>query len=300
MKESQDSSDMPQEGEAQIALFEKRSIRRGFHRNEWYFSVVDIVQVLTDSADPTQYIRRIRSRDQSLNKGWVQIVLPLSIETAGGLQLINCANLEGIFRIIQSIPSPKADPFKRWLARVGYERIQETQDPAIAIKRAILQYQIQGRENDWINRRIKGLVARKGLTDEWNKRGVKEPWQYGALTNLLSTETFGIDTTVHKKLKGLPAKGKSLRDNMTEIELTLTELAELSTKKIAEKSKALGFFQNQGAAISGGRVAGKARKALEEELGESVVSIEAAAERRNTGLDPIQLSMPGRKPPPTF
>ena len=281
----------PEEGESQIALFERQEVRRVFHQNEWHFVVVDVVAALTDSVNPTDYLNKLRRRDTELGKGYGQIVHPLEVDTAGGRQQMNCANLEGIFRIVQSIPSPKAEPFKRWLAKVGYERIQEIQDPAIAVKRAILHYQLQGRENDWINRRIKALVARKGLTDEWHKRGVTEPWQYGALTNIVSRETFGIDTNQHKAHKGLK-KGASLRDNMTEIELALTELAEVSTKAIADKSDAQGFFDNQGAAIAGGSVAGTARKALEQKLQESVVSKQTAATSLPR-VDPIQLSLPG-------
>lgn len=281
----------PSEGEAQIALFERRGIRRVFHENEWFFSVNDVVTALTDSLDVSSYLKKMRQRDADLNKGWGQLVTPLSVQTGGGMQTVNCANLESLFRIIQSIPSEKAAPFKRWLAKVAYERIQEIQDPAIAIKRAILTYQAQGRDNDWINRRIKALIARKGLTDEWKKRGITDGWQYGALTNLISQHTFGLNTADHKQRKQL-SKSKSLRDNMTEIELALQEVAEVATKAIAAKADAKGFFENQGAAIAGGKVAGTARKALEQELGESVVSPERTSEN---SLDPVQLSTPNKR-----
>jgi len=157
-----------------IAIFQKKEIRKVIHNNEWWFSVEDVVLALINSTDPKQYIQRMKQRDNELNKGWVQIVLTLEMKTTGGKQRMNCANTEGIFRIIQSIPSPKAEPFKRWLARVGYERVREIEDPELATKRTRMLYKIKGYSDSWIGKRMRGIAVRDTLTDEWQKRGVKE------------------------------------------------------------------------------------------------------------------------------
>jgi hypothetical protein len=182
-------------------------------------------------------------------------------------------NTETIFRIIQSVPSPNAEPFKRWLAKVGYERIQEAQNPSIAIKRAITDYQLQGRSTEWIDARLRTILSRKELTDEWKKRGVKEGLEYAALTDVIAKNTFGKTTKDHKKFKGL-GKNHNLRDNMSDIELILTMLGETSTQKIAQAQDAQGFRKNKEAAEAGGGIAGNARADLEKRLGKSVVSPE--------------------------
>jgi DNA-damage-inducible protein D len=167
-------SEPNQNPETRIALFQRKEVRRTIQNNEWWFVVEDVVQALTDSADPKQYIQRMKQRDPELGKGWVQIVHTLSVKTPGSPQQMLCANTEGIFRLIQSIPSPKAEPFKRWLARVGYERIQEIEDPELATKRTRALYKAKGYSDNWIEKRMRSIAIRDELTDEWKKRGVKE------------------------------------------------------------------------------------------------------------------------------
>jgi len=261
------------EGTSQTTLFKNKEIRRVFHDNEWFFSVADIVKALTETKDVKQYIKSIRQRDTSLNSNWGVICTPVEMKAKDGKRRkITCAKVEGIFRIIQAIPSSKAEPFKRWFAKVAYERIQEFHNPEIAIKRAILTYQTQGYDNDWIEARIRTIVTRKELTDDWQNRGVKNK-EYGILTNVIQTETFGLGVKEHKTIKSLKPS-HNLRDHMTDIELILTMLGERSTVKIARKTDAQGFLENQKASKAGGKIAGTARKNLEEELGESMVSEE--------------------------
>ncbi len=258
------------EGQSEINLFNDREIRQVFHDGEWWFCVSDVIGAITDSADPGKYLKNMRQRDDGLAAAWVELVTPLEVQTAGGKQAVNCARADGIFRIIQSIPSARAEPLKRWIARVAYERVQETQNPELAIRRAIVHYQAQGRTDEWINARIKTIQSRKELCDEWSKRGVVDK-EYGILSGVIAKETFGLTPTDHKTYKGL-AKAHNLRDHMTDIELILTMLGEKSTANIAQKRDAQGFEQNKGAAQAGGKIAGDARKNLERQLGESVVS----------------------------
>ncbi|MEA3241495.1 MAG: Bro-N domain-containing protein [Pseudomonadota bacterium] len=186
-----------------IDVFRGKEIRRTLHDNEWWFVVADVVAVLTDSVNPSDYIKKMRSRDRELAKGWGQIVTPLSIETSGGKQRLNCANTEGIFRIIQSIPSPKAEPFKRWLAKVGYERVQEIEDPELATKRSRELYQAKGYSDDWIEKRLRGIAIRAELTDEWKNRDVGNNREYAILTAEISKATFGMTPSEYKNLKQL-------------------------------------------------------------------------------------------------
>lgn len=255
-----------------IAIFRKREIRKTIHKNEWFFVVNDVVLVLTDSSNVQDYIKKMRKRDEELNKGWGQIVTPLSIKTSGGSQKLNCANTEGIFRIIQSISSPKAEPFKRWLARVGYERIQEIENPELATKRMRALYKAKGYSDEWIEKRIRGIAIREELTDQWKKRGVKEQKEYEILTAEISKATFGMTPSVYKKYKGL--KRENLRDHMTDLELIFSMLGEASTKEIAINKNAQGFIENKQVAFEGGSVAGNARKDLEQKSGKKVVSKE--------------------------
>ena len=257
-----------------IVVFQEKSVRRTWHQDEWWFSVQDIVAVLTDSANPTDYIKKIRLRDKELAQGWGQLVTPLPLETEGGIQRGNCANTEGIFRIIQSIPSPKAEPFKRWLAQVGYERVKEIEDPELASARARELYEAKGYPKDWIEKRMRAIAIRGALTDEWKARGVAEGREYSILTAEIARATFGVTPGEHKKLKGLDAvkTGNNLRDHMTDLELIFTMLGEASTTEIAKRQDAQGFRQNQSAAKAGGTVAGNARKELEEKSGVPVVS----------------------------
>ncbi|MEI7750792.1 MAG: Bro-N domain-containing protein [Candidatus Omnitrophota bacterium] len=255
-----------------IAIFRKREIRKTIHNREWWFVVEDVVSALTDSNDPKQYIQRTKQRDAELAKGWVQIVHTLEIKTAGGKQQMNCANTEGVFRILQSIPSPKAEPFKRWLARVGYERIQEIENPELATKRTRALYKAKGYSDDWIEKRMRGIAIREELTDQWKNRGIREQKEYEILTAEISKATFGMTPSAYKKHKGL--KRENLRDHMTDLELIFSLLGEASTKEIAVNKDAQGFVENKQAAFEGGAVAGNARKELERKSGKRVISRE--------------------------
>ncbi len=239
-----------------LVIFQEKEIRRVWHNDEWWFVLEDVVLTLTDSNDVKQYIRRMRSRDLELSKGWVQIVLPLPVETKGGVQNINCANTEGIFRIVQSITSPKAELFKQWLAKVGYERIQEIENPELAAERARQYYRELGYSEDWIAKRLQSVEIRGKLTDEWKERGVKEGIEYSILTAEISEATFGMKPKDYKEFKGLTRE--NLRDHMTDLELIFTMLGETATRNKTIDKDAQGFEENKTAAIEGGRAAGKA------------------------------------------
>lgn len=253
-----------------IIVFNDHNIRRTLHNNEWWFAIQDIITVLTNSSNPTVYIKAMRRRDPELSKGWVQIVSPLSVETPGGKQKLNCANTEGIFRIIQSIPSPKAEPFKRWLAQVGYERVKEIENPELASQRARDLYKAKGYPDTWIEKRMRGIQIRDELTDEWKKRGVDQPQEFSILTAEICKATFGVTPSEYKQRKAL--KRENLRDHMTDLELIFTMLGEASTTAIARTKDSQGFNQNKDAAQRGGAIAGIARKKLELETGEKVVT----------------------------
>ena len=251
-----------------IAIFQKKEIRKVIHKNEWWFVIEDVVAGLTDSTQPKGYIKDMRRRDKELSEGWGQIATPLTIDTAGGPQKLNCANTEGMFRIIQSIPSPKAEPFKRWLAKVGYERVQEIEDPELATKRTRALYKAKGYSTAWIEQRMRGIEVRATLTNEWENRGVKEGQEYAILTAEISKATFGMTPSQYQKLKGL--KQENLRDHMDDLELIFTMLGEASTTEIAKSKDAQGFIENKTVAREGGAVAGKARKDLELKSGKKV------------------------------
>ncbi len=259
--------------EDHVVIFQEKRVRRTWHENEWWFAVQDVVAVLTDSPNPADYIKKIRLRDKELSQGWGQLVTPLRLETEGGIQRGNCANTEGIFRIIQSIPSPKAEPFKRWLAQVGYERVKEIEDPELASARVRELYEAKGYPKDWIEKRMRAIAIRGALTDEWKARGVAEGREYAILTAEIARATFGFTPGDHKKLKGLEqAKTANLRDHMTDLELIFTMLGEAGTTEIAKRKDARGFADNRYAAKEGGTVAGNARKELETKTGVPVVS----------------------------
>ncbi len=259
--------------ENKIAIFKGKEIRKIIHNDEWWFSVVDIVSVLTDSSDTKQYIKKMRSRDVELDFNWGTICTPLQmIAKDGKKRKINCANTEGIFRIIQSISSPKAEPFKRWLAKVGYERIQEIEDPELASKRTRELYKAKGYSDDWIEKRMRGIAVRDTLTNEWKERGIKEQVEYSILTSEISQATFGMTPSEYKEHKGL--NRENLRDHMTDLELIFTMLGEASTTEIAKNKNAQGFEENKDASQKGGEVAGNARKELELKSGEDVISEE--------------------------
>jgi len=252
-----------------IAIFKGKEVRRTIYNNEWWFVVEDIVISLVDSKDPKQYLQKIKQRDIELAKGWVQIVHILEISTKGGKQKMNCANTEGIFRIIQSIPSPKAEPFKRWLAKVGYERIKEIEDPELATKRTRALYKLKGYPDDWIEKRMRGIAIREELTSEWQNRGVKNDIDFGILTAEISKATFGITPAEYKKHKGL--KRENLRDHMDDFELIFSMLGERSTTEIHRNEDSKGIKKLKSDAKAGGDIAGVARKKLEKRLGRSVV-----------------------------
>lgn len=262
-----------------IAIFQKKEIRKQLRNGEWWFVVNDVIAVLTDSDNPAQYLRNLRNRDEELaalfgatGKGVVQIEPPLALpfDTAGGKQKLLSWNTEGIFRLIQSIPSKKAEPFKRWLARVGYERVQEIENPELAQKRMKAIYRAKGYDDAWIERRVRGIAIRNELTDEWEKRGVTGHRDYAILTAEISKATFGITPSAYKKLKGI--KRENLRDHMNDLELLFTQLGEAATTEIARTGAAEGIEDNRNAAKRGGAVAGTARKQLEDETGKKVVS----------------------------
>jgi hypothetical protein len=265
-------SDADKNPETRIALFQKKEVRRAIHNNEWWFVISDVIAVLTDSVDPQGYIKDMRRRDAELAKGWGQIAAPLSIATAGGRQDLNCANTEGLFRLIQSIPSPKAEPFKRWLAKVGYERIQEIEDPELATKRTRALYQAKGYSDDWIEKRMRSIAIRDELTDEWKKRGVREQCEYAILTAEISKATFGMTPSQYAEFKRL--QRENLRDHMTDLELIFSMLGEAATTEIARNRDAQGLPQNKQAAHAGGTVAGNARLELEKKSGRKIVSRE--------------------------
>ena len=256
--------------EDKIVIFQEKQIRRVWDKEEWWFVIVDVVEVLTDSKNPSGYVKDMRRRDPELSKGWGQIATPLAVETTGGRQKLNCANTEGIFRIIQSIPSPKAEPFKRWLAKVAYERIQEIENPELAAERARQYYHDLGYDEKWIETRLQSIAIRGQLTDEWKIRGVQEGLEYAILTAEISKATFGLLPSEYKQIKGL--KSEELRDHMTNLELIFTMLGEEGTKNEALDSNAQGFLENRTAAQKGGGAAGDALEAFEKSSGKKVVS----------------------------
>ena len=260
--------------EDKLILFNNKKIRSVWFAERWWFVVEDVIVALTDSKDPKQYIQKLKQRDEVLAEGWVQIVHTLLVQTEGGKQQMNCADKEGIFRIIQSIPSKKAEPFKRWLAKVGSERIDEIENPELAQDRAKEYYEKKGYPKDWILKRMRGIAVRQDLTAEWKNRGIDENKEYAILTNEISQATFGIPIKEHKKIKNLDPKlvNQNLRDHMTDLELIFSMLGEASTTEIVKNQNIQGFNENKVAAIEGGKIAGDARKELEKKSGGRVVS----------------------------
>ncbi|HNQ78462.1 MAG TPA: Bro-N domain-containing protein [Acidobacteriota bacterium] len=255
-----------------IALFKGKKIRKTLHENEWWFSVVDVVEALTDSLNPRDYWFKMKVRvkeEDGFEPSTIcrQLKLPAP---DGKMRETDCANTEGLFRIIQSIPSPKAEPFKRWLAKVGYERVQEIENPELAAKRTRIIYKLKGYPEDWIEKRMRGIAIREELTDEWQKRGAEEDRDYEILTGEISKATFGVTPNQYKKLKGL--KRENLRDHMDDFELIFTMLGERATTEIHRNEDSKGVPKLKKDAQSGGAIAGNARKELEKKLGRSVVS----------------------------
>jgi len=255
-----------------LVVFQDKKIRRVFHENEWFFSVVDVVKALTDSPTPRQYWGKVKEREfefLQLSPIWVRLKL---IAEDGKLRETDCANTKNMFRIVQSIPSPKAEPFKQWLAQVGYERVLEIENPELAQIRMKELYRKKGYSEDWIEKRVRGIIIRQELTDEWKKRKVGEDREYAILTNEISKATFGKTVEEYKEFKNL--KKQNLRDHMNDLELIFNMLGERATTEIARKKNAQGFFENTIVARKGGKIAGDARKNLEIETGEKVVTKE--------------------------
>ena len=257
-----------------IKLFESKQIRTVWNEadQKWYFVVADVVQVLTDTSNPTDYIKKMRKRDEELSKGWGQFVTPLYMDTAGGKQQINCANAKGLLRIIQSIPSPKAEPFKLWLAQVGSDRLDEIENPELATQRTRELYKLKGYPDDWIEKRMRSIAIREELTGEWKNRGIKEQREYSILTAEISKATFGLTPSEYKEFKKL--KRENLRDHMTDLELIFSMLGEASTTAIVKTKNPKGFIENKIVAEQGGKIAGDARKALEVKTGQKVITSE--------------------------
>ena len=263
----------PEQTTSKIAIFRGKQIRKAIHQEEWYFSIVDIIEVLTESVNSRRYWSDLKSKlikNEGFSQLYEKIVQLKLIAPDGKLRETDTANTETIFRIIQSVPSPKAEPFKRWLAKIGYERIQEIEDPELATKRTRAIYKAKGYPDDWIEKRMRGVAIRGQLTNEWEKRGVKEEKEYAILTAEISEATFGLKPSEHKQLKSL--KNQNLRDHMTDLELIFTMLGEASTTEIAVQKDAQGFRENIQAAREGGDIAGNARRELEKKSGRKVVS----------------------------
>ena len=258
--------------DSKIVVFQDKQIRRVWVDDDWYFSIVDIVGVLTGSPEPRKYWNKVKTReftDLQLSPIWRQLKLP----AADGKQYrTDCATTQAMFRIIQSIPSPKAEPFKQWLAQVGYERVQEIENPELAQERMKAIYEAKGYPKDWIDKRLRGIAIRQNLTDEWKERGIREERDFAILTAEIARATFGVTPSEHRAIKRLTKKGQNLRDHMTDLELIFTMLGERVTTEISQQEKPDTFAESKQVARRGGNVAGVARRETERELGHSVVS----------------------------
>ena len=258
-----------------IKLFESKKIRSVWNEEEkkWYFSVQDVIEVLTETPNAKDYIKKMKKRDDALNINWGTICPLVEMQAADGkMRKVQASDKKGLLRIIQSIPSPKAEPFKEWLAQVGSDRLDEIENPELATKRTRELYKLKGYSEDWIEKRMRSIAIREELTDEWKSRGVKEHKEYAILTAEISKATFGISPKDHKTIKGL--KSQNLRDHMSDLELIFSMLGEASTNAIVKTKSPLGFIENKKVAKQGGNVAGNARKELEEKTGKKVVSKE--------------------------
>lgn len=253
-----------------LAIFKGKKIRRIIYKKEWWFSILDVIEVLTDSPQPKTYWAKMKERDKEMSQPfpfWERLKMPAE---DGKMRETDCADTEGIFRLIQSIPSPKAEPFKRWLARVGYERVQEIENPELAAKRTKMLYKLKGYPDDWIEKRMRGIAVREELTNEWQKRGAEHEKDYEILTAEISKATFGLTPTEYKKIKGL--KRHNLRDHMDDFELILTMLGERTTTEIHRAKDTRGVPRLKDDGRVGGQIAGSARKQIEKKIGRSIVS----------------------------
>ncbi len=253
----------------QLTPFEGKDIRKIWHDEAWFFVVNDILQILTDTKNVKQYWQKMNRREPELLKGGVQVVR-LLFESSGGKQRMNCTNTEGVLRIVQSVPSPKAEPFKQWLASLGAQDLTETADPELGFERLQELYKAKGYSDEWISRRLKSIEIRKELTDEWKNRGVQEGQEYAVLTAEIAKATFGLSPSEHGKLKGL--ERQNLRDHMTNLELVFTMLGEEATRSMTVNEDAQGFSENHQMAQQGGGVAGRARQDFEKTSGQKVIS----------------------------
>lgn len=280
-----------------IQLFEDRKIRTAWdeEQEEWYFSVQDVIAVLAESSDPKQYIKKMRARDPELSANWGTICTPVQMPAADGkMRKIQAANTEGLLRIIQSIPSPKAEPFKRWLAQVGRERIEETIDPEQAIDRALETYQKKGYDTDWIHQRLLSIRVRNELTAEWQECGVQQGKEYAILTDEITKAWSGMTTRQYKKLKGL--KKENLRDNMSTMEIVLNMLAEATTTELSKAHQPEGFSESQKIARRGGSYAGQVRQDIEKDTGRPVITSQNAAQLNAVVVDMIESVAETEKP----
>jgi len=273
---------------SKLVIFENKKIRRTWHNEEWYFSVVDIIEALTESERPRKYWSDLKSK-LSIEEGFIELsekIGQLKMPASDGKNYeTDCVNTETAFRVIQSIPSPKAEPFKRWLALVGYERIQEIENPELAQDRMKALYEQKGYSKQWIDTRLRGMAIRQNLTDEWAKRGIKKESDFAILTAEISRATFGMTPNEYRNFKGLDRKNQNLRDNMTDFELIFTMLGEKVTTELSQAEKPKGFNKNKNVARRGGSIAGNARKATEKGLGKSIISkknfLETNAKNKN-------------------
>jgi hypothetical protein len=255
-----------------LVVFQDKKIRRTWFNDEWWFVATDIIAVLSESKDPSGYLKDMRRRDEGFAKGWGQIATPLLVDTTGGKQQINCVSVKGAFRLIQSIPSKNAEPFKLWLAQVGYERVQEIENPELAQKRMKEIYKQKGYSDEWIEKRVRGIAIRQELTDEWKNRKIIHEKDFAILTNEISKATFGKTVEEYKQLKKL--KKENLRDHMHDLELIFTMLGEKVTTEITRSKNINGFKNCKYAAKEGGEVAGSARKDAEKKIGKAIISDE--------------------------
>ena len=279
--------------DSKIVVFQDKQIRRAWMNEQWYFSIADVVEFLTDSVDVKQYIKRMRQRDPLLNRNWGTICTPVAMIAADGRRRsVQAADVKGLFRIIQSIPSPKAEPFKQWLAQVGYERVQEIENPELAQERMKAVYEAKGYPKDWIDKRLRGIAIRQNLTDEWKERGIREERDFAILTAEIARATFGVTPSEHRAIKGLTKKGQNLRDHMTDLELIFTMLGERVTTEISQQEKPDTFAESKRVARRGGNVAGVARKETERELGHSVVSGQDFLDKNPDGLIEDTIGLP--------
>lgn len=278
--------------DSKIVVFQDKQIRRVWVDDDWYFSIVDIVGVLTGSPEPRKYWNKVKTReftDLQLSPIWRQLKLP----AADGKQYrTDCATTQAMFRIIQSIPSPKAEPFKQWLAQVGYERVQEIENPELAQERMKAIYEAKGYPKDWIDKRLRGIAIRQNLTDEWKERSIREERDFAILTAEIARATFGVTPSEHRAIKRLTKKGQNLRDHMTDLELIFTMLGERVTTEISQQEKPDTFAESKQVARRGGNVAGVARRETERELGHSVVSGQNFLDRNPDGLIEDTIGLP--------